>query len=92
MQMSVSEFERMFASDADDLVLSGVLARSSAEFYPCIDYVSFPEDVFGEVSISNVGVKFRIRPLLCANIRAIVARSKPICNGDWTDAWTTLIA
>jgi hypothetical protein len=65
--MSDAEYRRIFDPNSVDLVLSGVLAESTAEFYPCVDYISNPEDIYGDVSISNVGIKIQTRLLLCRN-------------------------
>jgi hypothetical protein len=50
------------------VVLSGIFAESPAEFYLYVDYVSFPEDVLGEVSNSSKGIKIHSRLLLCAKL------------------------
>jgi hypothetical protein len=62
--MSDAEYKRTFDPNSSDLVLSGVLAESTAEFYPCVDYISNPEDIYGDVSITNVGIKIHTRVLL----------------------------
>ncbi|KAH3950765.1 hypothetical protein HBI56_205850 [Parastagonospora nodorum] len=66
--MSKADFDHVFVPRTGDVVLSGIFAESPAEFYPCVDYVSFPEDVLGEVSNSSKGIKIHSRLLLCAKL------------------------
>lgn len=68
MPISDFEFGRIFEPNSDDLVLSGILAQSPAEFHSCADYVSYSEDILGEVSISSVGIKIHSRLLTCAKL------------------------
>ncbi|KAH7071137.1 hypothetical protein BKA63DRAFT_535114 [Paraphoma chrysanthemicola] len=52
-----TEYRHIFNPESHDLVLSGVLATSPAEFYSCLNLVSHAEDTIPDVSISNFGIK-----------------------------------
>jgi hypothetical protein len=62
--MSAAELRHIFDPDTNDLVLTGVLADSPAEFYCCGDYRSNPGDPLNEMSITSIGIKVHIRLLL----------------------------
>ncbi|KAH7067907.1 hypothetical protein FB567DRAFT_508899 [Paraphoma chrysanthemicola] len=63
--MTDTKYRHIFNPDSQDLVLSGVLATSPAEFYSCLDLVTPADDTIPDVSISSFGIKLRTRLLLC---------------------------
>jgi hypothetical protein len=57
---TLADLQRIFDPKSDGLVLSDVLADSLPEFHSCVNHHSHPEDILGNVSVSNIGI--RIHP------------------------------